>query len=93
MVTRPSAGSRKRSSKFSTVGNDYEDRLLLPMKFQQERGNDVGGLMIEITGWLVAQEQLRVCDQRAGERNTLLLATGKFCRPVIETIAETNLLE
>ena len=62
----------------------------MPVKFQQEGGNHVGGLMIEIAGWLVRKHQWRLVRESAGNRHALLLPTGELRRPVIQPLIEAK---
>ena len=58
------------------VGDDDEDRLLLGVQLEQQRGDRVGRRAIEVAGRLVAQQQRRIADQRPRDGGALLLAAG-----------------
>src|SRR5687768_18379206 len=65
---------------FGAVRDDDEDGLLLLMQFEQERGDDLRRVAVEVAGRLVAQKQQRPHHERAGERDALLLAARKLGR-------------
>ena len=55
-------------------------RLDLGAHGQPQRGVEVGERLVE-------QQELRLLDQRAGERDALLLAAGQLARPAVEQLA------
>jgi len=50
----------------------------------------VAGLRVELAGRLVPQDEDRVLDHRAGDRDPLLLAAGELVGAVLEPIAEAR---
>ena len=56
-------------------------------------GDVVGRRAIEVAGRLVAEQQPRLADERAGDRDALPLAAGQRRRPVIDAIGEADLLD
>ena len=65
----------KTKSEFFTVSHDDQDRLCLRVSFEQHVGNDFSRLLIEIACRFVAQQELRLHDKRARQRDTLFLTT------------------
>src|SRR5687768_11739771 len=65
---------REARGEFGAVSDDDEDRFGFPMNIKQQVGDDLRRFLIEIAGWLVAQQQLRFHDQRARKRDALFLA-------------------
>ena len=55
--------------------------------------NFFGGLRIEITGWLVGQNQLWTEHDRARYRDALLLASGKLRGSAMEFILKPDYVE
>src|SRR5262245_7154307 len=74
------------------VGDD-DDGDPLPVEVAKE-AHDIGGsLAIEGAGRLIRQQQLWIVDERARDRDALLLAARELLRMVAQAIAETHLLE
>ena len=48
------------------------------------------GRGVEVAGRLVGQQQRRVADHRAGDRDPLPLAAGQLVRPVVEPVAQAD---
>jgi hypothetical protein len=75
------------------VRDDDQNRFGATMNFEQQIGDDFRGFLIEISGRLVAQEQLRLHDQRARECNALFFTTRELRRTVVQTFGESDLFE
>ena len=60
------------------------------MHLAQQRVQRVGGLLVEVAGRLVGQQQRRPHDQRPRHRDPLLLAARQHARPVRQPLAETD---
>src|SRR6266481_5663858 len=68
------------------VVRDHEHRLSeLLVGITQHLQDDFGILRVQVAGRLVSQDNRRLIDQRSRQRHALLLAAGKFGRPVVET--------
>ena len=75
------------------VGGD-DDREAGGLHQLGERGEHVlGGARVEISGRLVGQQDARRVGDRARDRDPLLLAAGKFRRPVREALLESEIAE
>src|ERR1035437_3460785 len=53
----------------------------------------VGGVLVQVAGGLVGQEQARIVDQRAGQCHALLLAARELAGPMAASIREVNFPE
>jgi hypothetical protein len=56
------------------------DRAALPGELAQQRQDGGAGLDVEVPRRLVGQQQRRIVDQRAGDREALLLAAREVVR-------------
>ena len=73
------------------VVRDHDDRLaVLAVERLQQVEDLVAGLAIEVAGRLVAQQQRRVGDDRAGDADALLLAAGELPRVVLRAVGEAD---
>ncbi len=61
---------------------DENDGVALLIKAFEKRHDFFAGLGIEVAGWLVGQDDRRIVDQRAGDRDALALSAGEFVRLV-----------
>ena len=59
----------------------------------QQREDRPRGRRVECARGLVAQQDLRVCRQRAGDRHTLLLAARKLGRVIVRAVTQADGLE
>ncbi len=66
------------------MGDDDEDRLLLPVQIEQERSDVFRRLAIKVAGRLIAENEERFPDQRSRNRYTLLLTAGQLGRTMIQ---------
>src|ERR1039458_9026682 len=70
-------------------GNDQRG-LFFDAEILEQLDDFTTGVRIEIAGRFIGQEQFRLVDERAGDGHALLFAAGKFGRPVLHTVLETN---
>jgi len=73
------------------VRDDDHDGVLPGVHGDQQVSNRGRGFGIEVAGGLVAQDQSRIPDQRAGDGGSLLLPAGQFRRPVMQPLAKADL--
>jgi hypothetical protein len=73
------------------VRRDQRRQAMRAMQpFQQlEHGPSI--LLVQISGRFIRQQHARPCDERPGNRNTLLFPARKFSRTVFGPILEPNL--
>ena len=50
-----------------------------------------GSGLVQVACRFVSQQQLWIANQRTGKRDSLLLAAGKFTRPMVAPFLQTNL--
>ena len=73
---------------------DENQRRATPRLEREEEIDDLAaGLAVEIAGRLIGEQEARARDERAGERHTLLLATGELCRKMRHAMREPDLAE
>ena len=66
------------------VVGDHDDGLaVLAVELLQQAEDLLGGLAVEVAGRLVADQQRRIGDDRAGDGDALLLAAGQLARLVL----------
>ena len=69
---------------------DHDDRLAGVVELAEHLHDLVAGLGVEVAGGLVGQDDVGVVDQRAGDRDALLLAAGELGRAVVEPVVQAD---
>ena len=78
----------------SRVVRDEDDReAVLEVELAEEIENLLARLRVEVAGRLIGDQKRAPVDQRAGDRDALLLAARELCRLVIEPVAQPDPLE
>ena len=72
------------------MGNHDEGQTEFLTGLEEKVENFVGVLSVKSSGRLVRHDDVGIVDKRAGDRNTLLLTSGKLARQVAETVAEVE---
>src|SRR5688500_591652 len=72
------------------VGHDQDRRARLFVQLLEELDKAGPGSTIEVTGWLIGEENTRGVRKCAGNGHTLLLAARKLRWQVVESIAEAD---
>ncbi len=67
------------------VRRDDRRELTFPVHLAKQIVQRVGGVLVEVAGGLVGEEQRRGHDQRPRDGDTLLLAAGQHARAMLET--------
>ena len=75
------------------VGHHDQYGLLPPVQFQQKGRHHFRRSFIQVSGRLVAKQQVGTADQGASQRDSLVLATREFRGTVIQPVLEPHLLE
>ena len=75
------------------MSHDDQNGLLLLVELEKKRSNDISCLVIEVASGFVTQKELRFHNQRPRQGHTLLLASGKFCWTVLETIFQSHVAQ
>ena len=76
--------------KCQIVSCDQRSQLVFSMQPRDEFKNHFAGASIEIAGWLIGQQYLRLRYQRAGQCQTLLLAAGEFSGAMVAALLESH---
>ena len=84
---------RKMCCEFGAVGDDEQHSVLFFVQVEQKRDDLFGARTIKVAGGFVAEQQLRLADQRTRNGYALFLAARKFGGTMRETFAEANLRE
>ena len=72
------------------VGDHDDGHAELRLKFAEKREDGFAGGGVEIAGGLVGEENFGAIDERAGDGDALLLASGKFRGAVAEAMRQAN---
>jgi hypothetical protein len=72
---------------------DDDDRLPFGMQLAEERQDLDRRLAIEISSWFVGEQNRRVVQDRARNRDALPLTAGQLIRSVINTLRQTHAVE
>ena len=84
----PDAASQRR-----VVGDDDKARLPRAIERQHQFEHALGGLPVEIAGWLISEHASRLGDQRSGDRRPLALASRQLRWGVLQAVPEPHLGE
>jgi len=76
--------------KCQIVSCDQRSQSVFSMQARDEFKNHFAGSSIEIAGWLIGQQYLRLRYQRARQRQTLLLAAGKLSGTMVAALLESH---
>ena len=84
-TVRLARGRRRRAScVISTIGAAGGAQLV------EQVEHVGGGVRVEVARGLVGQDHRRLGDERARDRDALLLSAGQLARPVVEAVAEPD---
>jgi hypothetical protein len=72
------------------VGGDQGGEAGIADEVQQHAEDLVGGMLVEVAGGLVGQQQLRLVGERAGDGDALLLAARELRRPVRRALGQAD---
>ena len=72
---------------------DQHDRDAVAGERAEQRHHLVAGARIEVAGRLVGQHQARLVDQRARDRDPLLLPAGELAGMVVQAVAQADPLQ
>jgi len=74
------------------VGDD-DDGVALLVKLLEERHDLLAGAGVEIAGRLVGEDDGGIVDEGTRDGDALALAAGEFVRPVVDAVAEADVLQ
>ena len=66
---------------------------MFAIKREQQIGNFVPGLAIEVAGGLIGEQNGRTTIEGSGQRDPLLFTAGELCRQVVQAFAKPQLLK
>ena len=69
---------------------DHDDRDAVLVELLKNRHDLDAGAAVEIPGRFIRQQHLRIIDQRARNRDALLLTAGKLTRKMVLTTREPD---
>jgi hypothetical protein len=70
------------------IVRNHQNRVTRAMQLAEQFHHNGFIFLVEISGWLVGQDQFWLIDERAGDRHALLFAAGKLRGKVRQSIAE-----
>ena len=73
------------------MSDDEKDGVLLLMQVEQQLDDLFRRLPIQIAGRLIAQQQQRLANQRAGNGDALFLSARKFSRTMREAFGQADI--
>ncbi len=80
--------SIETGGKVSVMRHDQESLVFGARQVAKQAVQAVTGLIVQIAGRLVGQDELGFHDESPGDRDPLTLATGELARPVLKTVIE-----
>jgi hypothetical protein len=81
------------AGQFGAVRHDNEDVFGRAVNLDEKICDLRGGMTVEVSGWLIAEEQLWTANHRTRDRDTLLFAARQFGGPMIEPVREADVIE
>src|SRR6516225_8676279 len=72
------------------VMRDHEDGVAGLVELAKNVDDDFLVGFVEVAGGFVGEDELRLINERAGDRHALLFTTGKICREMLEAIGEAH---
>ena len=75
------------------VRRDQRSQLMLAMQTRDQFKNHFRGASVEIAGRFIGEQELRLGDQRPGQRQALLLASRKFARTMMSARFQSYLAQ
>src|SRR4030095_14839019 len=72
------------------VCHDDERHAAVAHEGEEQFDDSLAGFGIEVARRFIGEDDAGIIDDRAGERDALLLATGKFRGKMLETLAESD---
>ena len=82
--------SRSRPRGGARVVRHHHDRPAFFVEFLEERDDPIGRFRVEVAGWFVGQNDVRVIREHAGQGDPLLLSDTQFRGLVVQPISESH---
>ena len=67
-----------------------DDGVAVLMQLVKQRHDFGAGGGVQVPGRLISQDEGRIVDQRAGDRDSLALAAGELIGPMIDSFSELD---
>jgi hypothetical protein len=75
------------------VRREHEARCVLSLDLAHQRDDFGTGVTVQVRRWLVCENDGRLLHQRAGDRDSLLLAAAQLIGPVIALVGQAHRLQ
>ena len=75
------------------MGDEDQRGAVLAVQREQQVGDFIPGVTVEVAGGFIGEQQLRAAVKRARQRDPLLLAAGKLHRQVMQAFTQPQLLQ
>lgn len=75
------------------MGDEEQRGAVLAVQREQQVGDFIPGVTVEVAGGFIGEQQLRAAVKRARQRDPLLLAAGELYRQVMQAFAQPQLLQ
>lgn len=75
------------------MGDEDQRGAVLAVQREQQVGDFIPGVTVEVAGGFIGEQQLRAAVKRARQRDPLLLAAGELYRQVMQAFAQPQLLQ
>ena len=79
--------------KTDVVRHHDHGNLLAHVQVNQDLHHNISASCVQVTRWLVEEEDLGLVGNRAGNRHTLLFATRELVGEMVHTLLETHVLQ
>ena len=66
------------------VRDKDKSRIAFAVEIEHQFDDVLAGALIKIAGRLIGEQYVRICRERAGDRDALLFAAGKLARVVCQ---------
>ena len=93
LSTRHSENTIAAAGKSQVMGDENGSELVGPMQALDERKDHLAGPEVEVTGWLIREQDLGVCHQSARQNDTLLLPSRQLSRAMRRPRREPDFLQ
>lgn len=75
------------------MGDEDQRGAVLAVQREQQVGDFIPSVTVEVAGGFIGEQQLRAAVKRARQRDPLLLAAGELYRQVMQAFAQPQLLQ
>jgi hypothetical protein len=72
------------------MGDANQQDVLLAAEFEQQVTDGVGGCVIEVSGWLISEQDFRLVDECSANGDSLTFSAGKLSGTMCDSIGKTD---